>query len=103
FLSLCQALKARGTPPGFALGNITGDANWCCWLIWSQGASLVDENSRVAVNTKGTIAALEYARALYPTFVPGTLAWLDANNNKAYLAGEISLTWNPISIYYVAK
>jgi len=103
FLSLCQALKARGTPPGLALGNTSGDTNWCCWLLWSHGASLVDENNRVAINTKGTFAALEYARALYPTFAPGTLAWLDPSNNKAFLAGEISLTWNPISIYYVAK
>jgi hypothetical protein len=27
----------------------------------------------------------------------------DASNNKAFLAGDISLTYNPISIYYVAK
>ena len=65
--------------------------------------SLVDENNRVAINTKATVAALEYARALYATFISGTVSWLDANNNKAFLAGEISLTWNPISIYYVAK
>ena len=103
FLALCQALKARGTPAGLCLGNSSGDTNWCCWLLWSHGASLVDENNRVAINTKQTIAALEYVRALYPTFAPGTLAWLDPSNNKAFLSGEISLTWNPISIYYVAK
>jgi multiple sugar transport system substrate-binding protein len=57
----------------------------------------------VTINSRETIAALEYARALYATFVPGTLAWLDPSNNKAFLAGEISLTYNPISIYYVAK
>jgi multiple sugar transport system substrate-binding protein len=27
FLKLCKALKARGTPPGLALGHATGDAN----------------------------------------------------------------------------
>jgi multiple sugar transport system substrate-binding protein len=31
------------------------------------------------------------------------LSWLDPNNNKAFLAGEISLTLNGISIYYAAK
>ncbi|HTT37626.1 MAG TPA: extracellular solute-binding protein [Burkholderiales bacterium] len=103
FLSLCQALKARGTPPGMCLGNTSGDTSWCCWLLWTHGASLVDEDNRVAINSKQTIAALSYARALYPTFVPGTLAWLDPSNNKAFLSGEISLTWNPISIYYVAR
>ncbi len=33
--------------------------------------------------------ALEYAKELYQTFVPGTLSWLDPNNNKAFLDGQI--------------
>lgn len=33
FLKLCEALKARGTPPGFALGNAIGDISWCSWLL----------------------------------------------------------------------
>jgi multiple sugar transport system substrate-binding protein len=103
FLKLCQALKARGTPVGLPLGNGLGDHSWCQWVLWSHGASLVDANDRVVVNSKATAAALEYAKALYATFVPGTLSWLDPSNNKAFLAGEISLTWNPISIYYVAR
>ena len=103
FLKLCQALKARGTPVGLTLGNALGDITWCSWLLWSHGASLVDENNRITINSKETVAALEYGRALYETFAPGTLSWLDPSNNKAFLAGEISLTWNPISIYYVAK
>ena len=104
FLKLCRALKARGTPPGMALGHATGDANiWCHWLIWAHGAKLVDQNGRVAINSKETAAALEYAKALYETFVPGTLSWLDPSNNKAFLAGDISLTTNGVSIYYAAK
>jgi multiple sugar transport system substrate-binding protein len=103
FLKLCQALKARGTPAGLPLGSGLGDHSWCQWLLWSYGGSLVDANDRVVINSKETAAALEYAKTLYPTFVPGTLSWLDPSNNKAFLAGEISLTWNPISIYYVAK
>ena len=49
------------------------------------------------------IAALEYAKQLYETFIPGTLSWLDPNNNKAFLDGQIGLTANGISIYYAAK
>jgi len=40
---------------------------------------------------------------MYATFIPGTLSWLDPNNNKAFLDGQISLTNNGISIYYAAK
>ena len=104
FLKLCRALKAHAKPPGLALGHATGDANgWTHWVMWGFGGKLVDENNRVAINSQETIAALEYAKELYQTFVPGTLSWLDPSNNKAFLAGEIGLTINGISIYYAAK
>ena len=104
FLKLCQNLKKNGTPAGFALGNATGDANgWCHWLLWAFGGRVVDEQNKVAINSKETARALEYAKALYPTFISGTLSWLDPNNNKAFLSGEISLTANGISIYVAAK
>jgi hypothetical protein len=35
--------------------------------------------------------------------VPGTLSWLDPNDNKAFLDGQVSVTNNGISIYYAAK
>jgi multiple sugar transport system substrate-binding protein len=103
FLKLCQALKARKTPVGFTLGNAVDANTWCHWLIWTHGGKLVDENNSVAINSREALAALEYAKELYPTFVGGTLSWLDPSNNTAFLAGEISLTYNPVSIYYVAK
>ena len=104
FLKLCRALKAHGTPPGLALGHATGDATgWTHWILWSFGGKIADVNMQVAINSKETMAALEYAKELYQTFAPGTLSWLDPSNNKAFLAGEISLTINGISIYYAAK
>ena len=104
FLKLCQALKAKGTPPGFAFGHAVGDGNnWCHWLLWSHGGKMVDDNNNVVINSKEVIAALEYAKELYQTFVPGTLSWQDPNNNKAFLDSQISLTGNGISIYYAAK
>lgn len=103
FLRLCRKLKQIGHPAGFALGNAVGDANaWCYWLIWSHGAAVVDENDHVILDSPETVAALEYGKALYETFIPGTESWLDPANNKAFLAGQISLTQNGISIYYAA-
>ena len=104
FLKLCKALKEKGTPPGFALGNATGDANnWCQWLVWSFGGKLVDTNNKVVIDSPETLKALDYAKELYATFVPGTLSWLDPNNNKAFLDGQLGLTANGISVYYAAK
>jgi multiple sugar transport system substrate-binding protein len=104
FLKLCKALKEKGTPAGFALGNATGDANtWCQWIVWAHGGKLVDQNNKVAIDSPETLKALEYVKELYSTFVPGTLSWLDPSNNKAFLDGQLFLTNNGISIYYAAK
>ncbi|MBI3370332.1 MAG: extracellular solute-binding protein [Betaproteobacteria bacterium] len=104
FLELCKGLKAKNTPAGFALGNATGDGNsWCHWLVWAFGGKMVDEKNNVVINSPETIKALEYGKELYATFVPGTLSWLDPNNNKAFLDGQVSCTNNGISIYYSAQ
>ena len=86
-----------------ALGNATGDSGWTHWLVWAFGGSLVDKNNKVIIDSPETLKALEYAKELYPTFVPGTLSWLDPHNNKAFLDGQVSVTNNGISVYYAAK
>jgi multiple sugar transport system substrate-binding protein len=103
FLKLFQALKAKGTPGGMALGNATGDGMWCNWVMWAFGGKLVDTNNKVVIDSPETLKALEYSKELYATFIPGTLSWLDPNNNKAFLDGQVSLTNNGISIYYAAR
>ena len=103
YLKLMKALHAKGTPGGMALGNATGDGLWCNWLIWSHGGQLVDTANKVVIDSLPTLRALEYGKELYSTFVPGTLSWLDPNNNKAFLDGQISVTNNGISIYYATK
>src|SRR5258706_6527345 len=103
FLKLCQGLKAKGTPAGFALGNATGDSSWTHWLVWAHGGKLVDAKNNVVINSPETIAALEYSKHLYETFIPGTLSWLDPNNKNAVLDGQLFLTANRMSIYHAAS
>jgi multiple sugar transport system substrate-binding protein len=104
FLRLCQALKRINKPAGFALGNAVGDGNaFANWLVWSFGGSLTDEQGNVSINSPQTINALNYLRELYPTFVPGTLAWGDISNNRAYSANECFLTQNGVSLYFSLK
>jgi len=102
-LELAKALKANGHPMGLALGNAVGDGGWTDWVLWGYDSSLVDENNQVVIDNPQTIEALEYAKELADQLVPGTLSWLDPSNNKAFLAEEIALTTNGISIYYAAK
>lgn len=104
FLKLCQGLKKINHPAGFALGHAVGDGNsFVHWLVWSHGGFISDEAGKVTINSKETVAALKYGKALYDTFIPGTQAWLDPSNNKAMLAGEIGLTQNGVSVYYAFK
>ncbi len=105
FLRLARAMKGRGHPSGFALGHATGDANtWVHWLIWAFGGKAVaPDNKTITINSPETVNALEYGRQLFETMIPGVAGWLDPNNNRAFLAGEIGLTNNGISIYFVAK
>jgi multiple sugar transport system substrate-binding protein len=104
FLELCKALKKNGTPAGFALGHATGDANgWIHTFLWGHGAYLTDKDDKIIINSPETAKALEYFKALSETFIEGTPSWNDSSNNKAFLAGDLYLTANGISIYVAAK
>jgi multiple sugar transport system substrate-binding protein len=103
-LRLCQGLRRINKPAGFPFSRAPSDGNsFCHWLLWSHGAKLVDENNRVALNTPETLRALDYARALGATLIPGSIGWNDASNNAAFLAGQVSLTNNSVSIYGKAR
>lgn len=104
FLKLCRALQKIGHPAGFTSGHAVGDGNnYCHWLVWAMGGFMVDENQKVAINSKQTIEALKMGKALFETYIPGTQSWLDPSNNKALIAGDIALTQNGVSLYYSIK
>ncbi len=103
-LTMCEKLKKIGHPVGFALGHAVGDGNaFANWLMWSHNAALLDPAGKVMLDSKETLAALRYVKEMYPLMISGTLSWNDASNNKLYAAGDISLTQNGVSIYYVLK
>lgn len=103
-VDLCRKLHKAGKPAGFALGNAKGDGNgFANWALWSHNASLLDEDGKVVINSKETIAALNWVKELYPTFIAGTPSWNDVSNNRAYSSEEISLTANGVSLYFSLK
>ncbi len=92
FLAYAKAMKAQNTPGGLALGHASGDGNaWVHWCLWTFGGNLVDAKDKVILNSPETAKALEYAKQLYQTFIPGTASWNDGSNNKAFLANELLL------------
>ena len=103
FVEYSKAMKAQGTPGGFALGHASGDGNgWIYWALWAHGGNHVDANDKVTINSPETEKALNFAKTLYDNMVPGTAAWNDSFNNKAFLANEVHWTNNGISIYVAA-
>ena len=91
-LEYSKAMKANNTPGGMALGHASGDGNaWVHWCLWTFGGNLVDAKDKVILNSPETAKALEYAKQLYDTFIPGTASWNDGSNNKAFLANELYL------------
>jgi multiple sugar transport system substrate-binding protein len=104
FLELCKALQKIGHPAGFTHGHGVGDGNnYAHWLLWSHGGKMVDESGKVVINSPETMKSIEYATELYKTFIPGTESWLDVNNNRAFLAGELGVIANGISAYRTAQ
>src|SRR5436305_15339157 len=103
FLDYAKATKKNNTPGGFALGHASGDGNaWVHWCLWAHGGNVVDKDDKVILNSPETAKALEYAKQLYDNMIPGVASWNDSSNNKAFLAGEIHLTDNGISICVAA-
>ena len=103
FLKLMKAMKEKGTPGGFALGHATGDQAWAHWLIWAFGGKARRQEQQGRHRQPRNAEGARVCEGALPTFVPGTLSWLDPNNNKAFLDNQISVTNNGISIYYAAK
>jgi multiple sugar transport system substrate-binding protein len=104
FIKCCKKLKAKGHPTGFALGHAVGDGNtWTHWWLWSFGGKAVEKDGKtIAINSKETVQALDAAKELYETMIPGVASWLDPHNNKAFLSGQISVTSNGNSIFYAS-
>lgn len=104
FQDLVKGMNKNGTPAGMALGHASGDANgWVHWALWAHGGKLIDKSNKVTINSPETAKSLEYVKSLYDNFIPGTASWNDSSNNKAFLAGQLHLTTNGISVYVTAK
>jgi multiple sugar transport system substrate-binding protein len=101
-----KKLKANGHPIGQSLGHSLGDPPIFCYaVLWAFGGKEVDDDGKtVALDSKETLEAVEFGVAFWKDACDeGGLAWDDASNNRAYLAEQISATFNGASIWVEAK
>jgi multiple sugar transport system substrate-binding protein len=96
-----EKTKAAGAPVGTALSNTSdGEMTWRS-VLWSYGGKEVEEDGKtVALDSKETRAALDYAKQLYEKAMTNeVLSWDDAANNQYLASGKASWIYNPISAY----
>jgi multiple sugar transport system substrate-binding protein len=93
-----------GNPVGLGLSQEMDSNMTMRALLWSFGGAEQDAEGRVVLDTKETVEALKFMRALYQeTETPEVFTWDPASNNRAMLAGRASFVQNAISITRTAE
>jgi multiple sugar transport system substrate-binding protein len=91
--------KKSGIPIGIGLSSEIDTAMAMRALLYSFGGSEQDASGNLVLNSKQTLEAVKFVKALYTeTMTPEVLAWDASSNNRAMLAGKVSVVLNAISI-----
>ncbi len=91
--------QKSGHPCGLGLSQELDTSMAMRALLWSFGGAEQDEAGNVTINSKQTVDALKYMKALYQqSETPEVFTWDPSSNNRAMLAGKTSYVMNAISI-----
>ncbi len=73
-------------------------------VLYAFGGSVQDEHGAIVLDSRHTLEAVKFVQELYKTaMTPEVMAWDASSNNRALLAGKISLCLNAISTTRVAE
>ena len=91
--------QKTGIPMGIGLSAELDTAMAMRAIMYSFGAHEQDVEGNLTINSKATLEALKFVKALFEeTETPEVLAWDPSSNNRQMLAGRSSLALNAISI-----
>jgi multiple sugar transport system substrate-binding protein len=91
--------QKHGIPVGIGLSAELDTAMAMRAIMYSHGASVQDAAGKLILDSKQTLEAVRYVKALYQeAMTPEVLAWDPSSNNRAMIAGQSSLVLNAISI-----
>lgn len=91
--------QKRNIPVGIGLSAELDTAMAMRALLYAFGGSEQDAKGNVVLDSKHTLEAVKFVKALYQeAMTPEVLAWDPSSNNRAMLAGQISIALNAISI-----
>jgi multiple sugar transport system substrate-binding protein len=106
YFAIGKKCKAKGHPFGQALGHSTGDPPGVCYpYMWAYGAMEVEKDGKtIAFNKPQFVEGMrKFIEGWKDAYDETGTSWDDSNNNRAYLSGQISSTFNGSSIYFAAK
>jgi multiple sugar transport system substrate-binding protein len=93
-----------GNPVGIGLSQELDTNMAMRAVLWSFGGAEQDEKGNVTLNSKRTIDAVKYVRALYKeAMTPEVFTWDPSANNRGILAGKLSFVCNAISVTRTAE
>jgi multiple sugar transport system substrate-binding protein len=96
--------KQFGNPVGIGLANEIDTGMAMRTIMYSFGAHEQDTAGNLTLNSKETLEAIKFVKALFEeTMTPEVFTWDASSNNRAMLAGKISVALNAISITRVAE
>ncbi len=96
--------KQFGNPVGIGLANEIDTGMAMRTIMYAFGAHEQDEAGNLALNSKQTLEAIKFVKALFEeTMTPEVFTWDASSNNRAMIAGKISLALNAISITRTAE
>ncbi|HWK60914.1 MAG TPA: extracellular solute-binding protein [Eoetvoesiella sp.] len=91
--------KQHNIPIGIGLSAELDTAMAMRTILFAFGGSIQDEHGAVVLDSKHTLEAVKFVKALYEnTMTAQVLAWDASSNNRAMLAGKIALCLNAISV-----
>lgn len=96
--------KQFGNPVGIGLSNEIDTGMAMRTIMYAFGAHEQDEAGNPILNSKQTLEAIKYVKALFEeTMTPEVFTWDASSNNRGVVSGKLSLVLNAISTTRVAE
>jgi len=96
--------KKFGNPVGVGLANEIDTGMAMRTIMYAWGSSVQDDNHNLVLNSKQTLDAIKFVKALFQeAMTPEVFTWDASSNNRAMIAGRVSLALNAISITRTAE
>ena len=93
-----------GNPVGIGLSQELDTNMAMRALLWSYGGAEQDEAGNCTINSKNTLDAIKYMRAMFKDCeTPEVFTWDPSSNNRGILAGKLSFVCNAISVTRAAE